>query len=65
VAGAGIELGSRSDLDQSPEVHHADPVAQVAHHGQVVRDHHIRQAERGLQVFEQVEHLGLDGDVEG
>ena len=30
-------------LDQAPEVHHADLVAHVAHHGQVVRDEQVSE----------------------
>ena len=52
------------ELDQRTEVHHGHPVGDVAHHRQVVRDEEHRQAERLLQFAEQVDHLGLDGDVE-
>ena len=39
-------------------------VADVLDHGQVVRDEQISEAELALQVDHQVEHLGLDRDVE-
>ncbi|PZG07378.1 acetyl-CoA carboxylase carboxyltransferase subunit beta, partial [Nonomuraea aridisoli] len=41
------------------EVHDGDPVADVAHHRQVVGDHHVGQVQLFLQVFEQVDDLGL------
>ena len=37
----------------------------MAHDGQVVGDEQVGQAEPVLQVLQQVEHLGLDGHVEG
>ena len=52
------------NLDQPAQVHHADPVADVAHHGEVVGDEEVGQAAAALQVLHDVEHLGLDGDVE-
>ena len=51
-------------LDDRAEVHHADHVADVPHHREVVRDHHVGQPERVLQLLEQVDHLGLDRHVE-
>jgi hypothetical protein len=53
------------DLDDSAGVHDADPVAEVFDDGQVVRDEQQRQAELALQLQQQVEHLRLDGDVQG
>ena len=44
VYGCGGRAYDRSagpDLDQLAQVHHADPVGQVAHHGQVVRDEQV------------------------
>ena len=51
-------------FDQSPEVHHADLVADVPHDGQVVRDEQIGQAALALQVFHDVQHLCLHRHVE-
>ena len=51
-------------LDDPPQVHDRDAVAQVPHDGQVVRDEHDRQAEAAAQVLEEPEDRGLDGDVE-
>ena len=39
-----VERLRRRLLDQRAEVHHADPVADVPDHGQVVRDHQVGQA---------------------
>ena len=52
-------------LDDAAQVHHRDAVADVAHHGQVVRDEEIGQAQPLLQVHQHVHHLRLDRHVEG
>ena len=51
-------------LHEAPQVHHADAVAQVAHHAQVVGDEQVRQAVLATQVGEQVEDLRLDRHVQ-
>ncbi len=65
VARVREELAGGGHLDDLAEVHHRDPVAHVAHDRQVVGDEDVGEAELGLEVEEQVEHLGLDRDVEG
>ena len=47
-----------------PEVHHRHPVADVVDHTQIVRDEQVGQVELFLQFFEQVDHLGLDRDIQ-
>ena len=54
----------RRHLDDAAQVHHHDPVGQMAHDAQVVADEQIGQAELLAQVHEQVQHLGLDRHVE-
>ena len=36
----------------------------MAHHGQIVRDEQVRELELALQVFEQIDDLRLDRNVE-
>ena len=43
VAGVLVQVLGVRDLDDLAEVHHRDPVADVAHHRQVVRDEHVGQ----------------------
>jgi hypothetical protein len=59
-----VELVPVGDFDDLAQVHDCDPVADVPDHGQVVRDHHVGQAQLVLQVLEQVDDLGLDRHVE-
>ena len=46
-------------------VHDGHPVADVLHHRQVMGDEEIGEAEFLPQRLEQVDDLGLDGDVQG
>ena len=47
------------------DMHDRDPVTHLAHDGQVVADEQHCQAQMLLQVFQNVEDLCLDRDVEG
>ncbi len=60
----GIELGTRRDLDDAAEIHHRDAMADMAHHGEIVGDEDVGEAEPLLQFLEQVHDLRLDRDVE-
>ena len=62
--GAAQSVLRRPDLDDLAEVHHRDPVGDLADDGQVVGDEHVGQAELVLEVLQQVDDLGLDRDVE-
>ena len=62
--GLRVERVAIGDLDDPAEVHDRDPVADVLHHGEVVGDEQQREVELLLQLLEEVEHLGLHGDVE-
>ena len=60
-----IDGVARSDLDDAPKVHHGDPIAHVAHDGEIVGDEEEPHARLTLEIAEEVDDLGLDGDVEG
>src|SRR4029450_12416086 len=64
MAGPFVDVVAGADLDDLAQVHDGDPVADMAHHRQVVGDEHVGQSQASLQLFEQVDHTGLDGDVE-
>jgi hypothetical protein len=51
------------DFDQFSEIHDRDPVADMADHGEIVRNEHIRHAPSALQVDEKVEDLCAHGHV--
>ena len=52
-------------LDDPPEIHHRDPVADVLDDRDVVGDEQVRELVLLLEVHQQVQHLSLDRDVEG
>ncbi|MCY1506847.1 hypothetical protein D9M68_411040 [compost metagenome] len=51
-------------LHRVAQVHHEHVVRDVAHHAQVVRDEEVGEAQLGLQIGQQVQHLRLDRHVE-
>src|SRR5688572_14164761 len=53
-----------ADLDDAPEVHDRDAIADVLYHAEIVRDEQVCQAELLLKVLEQIEDLCLHRDVE-
>ena len=63
-SGARLSSRRRGQLDDPAEVHHRDPVADVADDGQVVGDEEVGQPELALEPLEQVDDLRLDRDVE-
>ena len=53
-----------ADLHDPPEVHHRDPVGEVAHDAQVVGDQQVAGLALGLQLGQDVQDRGLDRNVE-
>jgi hypothetical protein len=51
-------------LDLAAGIHDHHAVAAFGHHAEVVRDHQHAHAALGLQAFDQVQDLGLDGHVQ-
>src|SRR5262245_45252598 len=69
AAGVGVQglvedPGRRRQLHDPPGVDDGDAVAELGYHAEVVRDQQDGHAPLGLQAAEQIEDLGLDGDVE-
>ena len=60
----GEQLPCPRELDDAAEIHDADAIGDVVNHGEVVRDEEIGQPQLVLQTAHQVQHLGLDRDVE-
>ena len=57
-------VGGSAELDDAPEVHHRDAVAERPGRADVVRDQEQRQPAGAAQAEQQVQHLGAHGDVE-
>jgi len=68
--GVGVQPAGSQDLPgghfhQPAHVHHGHPVADLGDDPQVVGDEEIRQAVALLELRQEVQDLGLDGDVQG
>jgi hypothetical protein len=57
--------GGRTGFDDRALEHDNDVVREVLDHGQVVRDEEVGQPKAPLQIQQQVDDPGLDGDVQG
>src|SRR5450631_982709 len=64
MTGICEQLGLLRNLDNAAEIHHGDAVADMGHDGEIMRDEQIRKIVLALQVDQQIDHLGLDRDVE-
>ena len=58
------ELVDGSDLDDVPQIHDRDAIADVTHGAQVVRDHEQRQIEAPPEDGEQVQNLCPNGGID-
>ena len=59
-----VQIIGRSELHDIAEVHNGDTVADVLDDVEVMRNKEERQSELLLQVMQQVDDLGLDGNVQ-
>jgi len=64
VQRVGEKFVNRRSFDDLAEVHHRDMVADMSDNAQIVRDKEVSQPKFSLQIFEQVEYLRLNRDVE-
>ena len=64
VGGVFEDFVARSDFHDAPEVHHGDVIGDVPDYGEVVSDKEVGEAEFLLEIFEEVQNLRLDGDIE-
>ena len=65
MLGLAVKLGPRGHLHNLTQVHDRHPVAHVFDDTQVVGDDDVGQLEFALEILEQVDDLGLDGNVQG
>ncbi len=63
MPGIGIKLPAVGDLHNIPQVHHCHPMADMLYHCQVMGNKQIGQAQLFLQLFQEVDDLGLDGHI--
>src|SRR5919197_1414626 len=54
-----------ANLDEFAQVHDANPITHMLDSGQVVADQEIGDTDLSLQIFEEIENLRTDRDIEG
>lgn len=64
MQGLFVELIAWGELHEGAEVHDSDSIGDVFNHRKVVGDEEVGEIHLLLKLFEQVDHLRLDGDVE-
>src|SRR3546814_8217609 len=64
VSGIVENLGGSADFEQSPGLHDADDVADLANNRQIVGNEEIGQAQFSLQLVEERQNLRLHRDIE-
>ena len=60
-----IQLFCRGILHNMPEIHDGNFIADIAYHMKVMGNKEVAETELGLQIFEQIDDLGLDRDIKG
>ena len=65
MQGLIVDHRSVRQLHHLAQIHDGDAVADVANHQDVVGDEEIGQAHLLLELHEHIDHLGLDGHVQG
>ena len=64
VKGVAVKLITVRDFNHSAQVHYQNPVADMFYHSQVMGYKQISQAQLGLQFLQQVDDLGLYGNIQ-
>ena len=64
LGGRGEHVRGRARFDDPPAAHHHHLGADLADHAEVVGDDDVREVLFGLEFAQQLEHLGLYGDVQ-
>ena len=59
-----VQLLRGGDLHELAEVHHRDPIGDVPHDREIVGDDEKGEPEPLLERHEEVDHLGLDRDIQ-
>ena len=54
----------RGKLDDLPSPHDGHVIGQMSHHGQIVGNQNQRQRKAFLEVLQEVQDLGLDGQIQ-
>ena len=61
----GVQLITAGFFSDNTQVHYSHPVADVLDHGKIMGDEQVCQLQFFLQVFQQVDHLRLNRNIQG
>src|SRR5450830_1335927 len=64
MLGRAVDALAAAVFDHAAEIHHADAVADMTDHGEIVRDKQVSESEVLLQRLQEVQNLRLDRYVE-
>ena len=59
-----VQIVTVSQFDNHPQIHDCHTVTYMTDHAEIVGDEEISQPQLLLQIFEQVDDLGLDQDIQ-
>src|SRR2546427_4765208 len=65
VFGVAVDRLTRRDFYDLAEIHDRYPVADMLNHSEIVRDEEIGELHLLLKLLEQIDNLGLNGDIQG
>ena len=65
MSGSLVDVEGGPHLDELAQIHDSDGIGHVLDHGQVVGDEDIGEMPTALEFLQEVQDLGLDGDVQG
>lgn len=61
----GINLAGVHNLHNVTQIHHADHIGNIAYNSQIMGDEDVSKTQLFLQRFEQIDHLRLNGNIQG
>jgi hypothetical protein len=65
MLGRAIEVLFLSQLNDAAQIHHGYTVADMFYYGKIVSDKKVCEMKLLLQILQEIQDLGLDGDVQG
>ncbi len=60
-----VEFPAGRRLNDPPPIHHRYPIRDMLNHAQVMGNDKVGEPQPFLEIGQEIEDLGLDGDIEG
>jgi hypothetical protein len=65
MKGVRKEVAGFGHLHQFTKIHYRHTIADMLDHGKIVGDEQVGESECLLKIFEKIDHLALNGDIQG